>query len=357
MEKSDGVKYAPFKLTDLFTLELSAGDNQAQKLLDGDIPLVSTLNVNNGICKYISEGDGVSDIYPAEILTVDMFGQAYYQNKDFYAVSHGHVNMLRPKFMMTEMIGLYIAAVIESGFHQKYGFMQMCTQKVLKTETITLPVDTNGVPNWQYMDGYMREIEAAACKALSLCDAAKNAQPEKHATIGWKQFQIKELFQKCELDCRKTDFNKATDISTEQTDEFSLPLVNAMHFNNGIMYYGREEDWDSEEMTLDIVADGAASTGDVYAQPQKTGILYNAYLVKPYAKISAWTLQYLATVVQKCVKDRFGYDNKCTWNKVKEEYISLPVDGSGSPDWQYMENYMRNMEQRAHKTIDCLMNA
>lgn len=172
-------------------------------------------------------------------------------------------------------------------------------------------------------------------------------------TAQWKLFQVKTLLSKCELRCRKTNFSKALDVSTERTDEFNLPLVNAMHFNNGIMYYGREEDWDSEEMTLDIVSNGAIATGDVFAQPQKTGVLWDAYLVKPYTEVSAWTLQFLAAAMQKCVKDHFGYDNKCTWNKVKEEYIYLPVDVEGNPDWKYMEDCMKSKEERARKTMDC----
>ena len=355
MKQSNAEKYAQFKITDLFTLELSAGDNQAQKLLDGDTPLVSTLSTNNGICKYVREGDGISDIYPAGILTVDMFGQAYYQNQDFYAVSHGHVNMLAPKFAMSESVGLYIAAAIASGFHRKYGFMQMCTQKILRAESVFLPVDAKGEIDFPFMDNYMQKMRVAALDKLSKFLDVANMKPTPVATTGWKQFQIKSLFRKCELDCRKADFSKALDISTEQTDEFSLPLVNAMHFNNGIMYYGREEDWDAEEMTLGIVSNGAISTGDVFAQPQKTGVLWDAYLVKPFAEVSPWTLQYLSAVVQKCVKDHFGYDNKCTWNKVKEEYVSLPADANGDPDWQYMETYMQGMEQKAKQTTGCLL--
>lgn len=160
-------------------------------------------------------------------------------------------------------------------------------------------------------------------------------------TIKWKHFKLCDLFDKLDLKCKKKGFNKAFDISTEKNDEFSLPLVNAKHSNNGIMYYGRKADFDYAEMTLDVVADGAASTGDVYPQPQETGVLYNAYLIKPKIDgISNLVLCFLATVVQKCIKHKYGYDNKAGWSKVKNEQISLPVDEDGEPDWKFMENYM-----------------
>lgn len=172
-------------------------------------------------------------------------------------------------------------------------------------------------------------------------------------TSNWKEFKIGDLFEKLNLKRKKSTFNKATDISTKRTAEFNLPLVNAKHDNNGIMYYGRESEWDYAEMTIDIVGDGAASTGDVYAQPQKTGVLYNAYLVKPlWDCTSELILQYMACVIEKCVKSHFGYDNKCTWDKVKEEYIKLPATPTGEPDWEYMESYMKNIMEESEKSIE-----
>ena len=160
-------------------------------------------------------------------------------------------------------------------------------------------------------------------------------------TSKWKEFIIGDLFEKLQLDIKNENFNKALDVSEEQNEEFNLPLVNAKHGNNGIMYYGRESDFDVAEMTIDIVQNGAIATGDVYAQPQKTGVLWDAYLVKPKSAIdSPFTLMFLATVMEKSIKDKFSYDDKCVWNKARLLPISLPVDATGEPDWAYMNEYM-----------------
>lgn len=178
-------------------------------------------------------------------------------------------------------------------------------------------------------------------------------------TSGWKEFRVGELFEKLNLRFLPNRvFDKASDISEVKSEEFNLPLVNAKHSNNGIMYYGRKHEWEYEVLTIDIVADGAASTGDVYAQPQETGVLYNAYLVKPKAKcVTGLILFFLSTVIQRCVKDHFGYDNKCTWDKVKHETILLPVDKTGQPDWAYMESYMASLETKVTKSLTLLQAA
>lgn len=178
-------------------------------------------------------------------------------------------------------------------------------------------------------------------------------------TSEWKEFRVGELFEKLNLRFLPNRvFDKASDISEVKSEEFNLPLVNAKHSNNGIMYYGRKHEWEYEVLTIDIVADGAASTGDVYAQPQETGVLYNAYLVKPKAKcVTGLILFFLSTVIQRCVKDHFGYNNKCTWDKVKHETIPLPVDKTGQPDWAYMESYMANIKTKVAKSLTLLQAA
>ena len=126
-----------------------------------------------------------------------------------------------------------------------------------------------------------------------------------------------------------------------QDSEFSLPLVNAKHGGNGIMFYGREKDFESAEMTLDIVQNGAIATGDVYAQPQRTGVLWDAYLVKPKdSGVTKNALFFLAAVVERSIKQRFSWADKCTWEKASALLVKLPSKADGSPDYAFMDAYM-----------------
>lgn len=116
-----------FSITELFNVVLSAGDNQAKLLDDGDIPLVSSgKNTGNGICKWIKEGDGKSELFDANLITVDMFGKAYYQDTAFYAVSHGRVNILMPLFELNRNIGLFICSVLDKRLVEIYSLMVKC---------------------------------------------------------------------------------------------------------------------------------------------------------------------------------------------------------------------------------------
>ena len=142
---------------------------------------------------------------------------------------------------------------------------------------------------------------------------------------------------------KKEKFDKQNDVSTQKTDEFCLPLVNAKDGNNGIMYYGRESDFESSELTIDIVNDGAVSTGNVYSQPQKTGVLYNAYLIRPFCEVTPNLLHFFACTIQKSIKLKFGYQNKAGWAKVAKEKIQLPTKDS-KIDFEFMESFIAELE-------------
>lgn len=155
----DTSNWKEFSLSELFEIKLSEGDNKANLLGDGDIPLISSGSFNNGVTKYINEGDGISKIFNENVITVDMFGKAFYQDKPFYAVSHGRVNILEPRFTNNKYIGLFIASIIDGCLYPKYDFKTMCNQSQLQKEKIYLPATSSGEPDWNLMEQYMRQVE------------------------------------------------------------------------------------------------------------------------------------------------------------------------------------------------------
>lgn len=171
------------------------------------------------------------------------------------------------------------------------------------------------------------------------------------STDNWKPFVIGDIFEKNTLKCVNPNFTKALDTSEYKTEEFNLPLVNAKNDNNGIMYWGRMCDFESEEMCLDVVQNGASSTGNVYAQPQRTGVLWDAYLIKPRTTVSVRCLLFLAVVLQKILKQEFCYENKAIWDKVSVTSVDLPATAAGMPDWGYMDSLIQKAEHSAIRRL------
>ena len=145
-----------YRIGDLFKILLSKNDIQPKLVNEGSFPLVSSGKENNGICAYIEKQD--AKLWDAGLLTVDMFGKAFYQEKPFYCVSHGRVNILIPKKDMSEMSLRFIGAVIEKTTMEKYDFQEMCTGTKLAEEFILLPSGDNGQPDLEGMEKFMCSI-------------------------------------------------------------------------------------------------------------------------------------------------------------------------------------------------------
>lgn len=149
-----------FRIGDLFNCVLSKGDLKEPECSDGKIPLISSGDSNNGCVKFIDEsGDGKAEIFEGNCLTLDMFCKAYYQDSNFYSVSHGRVNILKPKFEFDKYIGLFIATVINNErFRFSYGRAVYST--VAENMQIKLP-SINGKPDLTFMRNYIKSLPFA----------------------------------------------------------------------------------------------------------------------------------------------------------------------------------------------------
>ena len=352
MAKIDTSGWKKFLVGKLFDVVKGTRLTKAN-MIPGDIRFIGSSAMNNGCTAMVGNTE---NMHPANTITVcynGSVGETFYQDRPFLASDD--VNVLYPKFDMTKEIALFIAPLIKS-VSARYNYVDKWKQEEMIAGAIKLPVDLSGEPDWAYMDEYMsavmRESEASL-ESLRQADEAKHALNVHE----WREFIIGDLFEKLQLDVKKEDFNKTFDVSEKRTEEFNLPLVNAKHGNNGIMYCGREADFETAEMTIDIVQNGAIATGDVYAQPQRTGVLWDAYLVKPKAEIdSAFTLMFLATVLEKAIKDKFSYDDKCVWDKAKLLTVTLPCTSDNEPDWAYMDEYMRTIMESAASDLSAMQS-
>ena len=288
--------------------------------------------------------------------------QFFYMATDFYAGQF--TKTIYPKFEgFNEEVALYFISLFNKQSIYLSGRLVREFENEFTKIKIKLPT-LNGELALGYMVDRIRELEVDRIRDLeaylqvtglssyTLTDEEKELiRGGAGNPAGYCNVTIGDLFTKLNLK-PKIKFSKREDVSTVCTREFDLPLVNAKHGNNGIMFYGRSSDWEYAENTIDIVNDGAISTGDVYAQPQKTGVLYNAYLVKPkYFGINENILLYLSTCLQKSIKLKFGYDNKAAWQRVAEEKIYLPHDANGDVDYNYMSKFVGIVKKQVIKNF------
>ncbi|TQR47370.1 restriction endonuclease subunit S, partial [Campylobacter troglodytis] len=169
----------------------------------------------------------------------------------------------------------------------------------------------------------------------------------------WEEFRIGDLFELFEL--KKLNPLDTREFRVKEQDEsHPIPAVVAKVGDNGIMYYVGKDDFETTKNKLVVIGDGAVASGLVYYQGQEFTILHNAYaiMLKMPTFETRQNYLFLACALQKAIFDFFGYENKPTWNKVKECKIKLPTLKNGQIAFEFMEQWIRELEAERIRELE-----
>ena len=356
-KKLNEVKWGEFKIGDLFEIQKISNMLSKEDLSDDySYPAYSSDSENNGIIGYTNNPEFICDEkHPVYITFGDHTRTLNIARKSFSVLDN--VKVLLPctnkNNSLLFMISVWKKQIPNLGYARHW--------KVAKNCILSLPITPENKIDFDFMEAFIRELEEerirelAAYLKVSGFDNYELSKCESEALahfneLKWKEFRIGDLYNKIEL--HNLNFDKKKDTSSEKSEKYTLPIVNAKHGENGIMFYGDKNIFDSEEMTIDIVQNGAVATGDVYPQPQRTGVLWDAYLIKSIKhKDSRESLFYFTATIQKSIKQKFCYEFKATWERVKEEMISLPVTPDDSPDYAFMETFISAVQKLVIKDV------
>lgn len=334
MGKIDTSGWKEFQIGDLFEACLSKDDIQPKDFVEGKIPLVSSGKENNGIIAFVE--DEKARLWDKNTLTIDMFGKVFYQESPYFAVSHGRVNILLPKISMTKGCLQFIGCAIEKVASQKYAFNEMCTgTKVLK-DNIKLPATPDGAPDWAYMESYMANLEIKVVESLTLLQAAKDAEKKKVDTREWGEFRVGELFAQ----------ERGKEKAPKQNEPGDCPLIQETNNNNG---------FDRMVVPTKVIKGNSITVSINYAQ----NVFYQAddfcasvnIAVLRNNHLNRYNSQFVCSVLRNA-HQKFDYTSKISKELLNKEMIMLPVDKTGQPDWAYMEEYMRKVEERVKVMIE-----
>ena len=154
MNKIDISQWKPFAIEKLFTVVKGTRLTKAN-MRDGEIRFIGASAINNGVTAQISNKE---KLHPANTITITYngsVGEAFYKDKEFWASDD--VNVLYPKFEMNQYIALFIIPLLKAT-GRKYAFVDKWKKETMEKDTIMLPVDEKGKPDFSYMETYMKGI-------------------------------------------------------------------------------------------------------------------------------------------------------------------------------------------------------
>lgn len=179
----------------------------------------------------------------------------------------------------------------------------------------------------------------------------------------FKKFRIGSVLEKIDTPKIKA---KANDFPTEYSDEYCVPLLTAGAENQGLNRYAKHFDCPMIINNCISISANGANSGICFYQPHDFAVLQDAYAVK----VIGYDIQnveeglYLTGALNKAVRDNHDWVNKAGWNHIKDDNIELPVIENPNPDhkytvddidWQYMRDYIKELERDYIKELDAYL--
>ena len=341
MKKIDTSQWKTFNLSDLgFANYHGRRQNRANRI-EGNIPLLTAGRENQGVATYISN----PLVQYKDAITIDMFGNCFY-HKGTYAGDDNIYFFVNDE--LSDYAKLFIATVLNTVNSKIYAYVEQFRQTHADALAIKLPITPNGLPNWNYMESYMRKMLKEAEINL-VCLNQANKEAVKIDTGFWKTYRLDEIFY-----MRNTHSITQKDITP---DSGNTPYVTASNINNGVMtYIDCPEEWKDKGHC--IMIGGKTLT---FSYQQHDFCSNDSHNIALYAIDSRGANElcylFMISALRSAFSSKYSWSDSISMKKIKDEMFSLPSADDGSPDWDYMASYMRKMLKQTKVDIDLLTNA
>lgn len=301
------------KLNDLFYIEypktLIFSDMTINK---NGINFVSSQDKNNSVVAKVEECEDIKR-YPAGVITVPLKGSvlmAHVQPEPCY-IAH-QIAVLSPKRPMTKQEKLYYCMCIrKNAYRFNYGRQADRTLK-----DIILP---DAIPEW-VMTSKVKPLSTSINKSNWIFDTKK-----------WIGYTMDALFR----------FEKGKRLTKEAMIPGNTNYLGAISENNGV----REKitaDYAWQPNCITVNYNGSVGEAFYQSEPFWASDDVNILYAKNFWEMNKYIAMFLITVI-KANKYRFGYGRKWTIEKMKETIIKLPGMEDGTPDFTYMERYIKSL--------------
>ena len=136
---------------------------------------------------------------------------------------------------------------------------------------------------------------------------------------------------------------------------WDLPATTAVWSNNQI---GKYIDRKWATILKDVFSATANWFWKVFFQPNEFTVLQDSYAftLKKSVKNIKRLQMYFVSILNK-IYSKYSWENKSWWNKIKEEIISLPTLSNWELAYEYMENYIKEIEAYHIKEIEAYLQS
>lgn len=350
----------PFSNTRLFSVKelfplLINGKGNNNILSDGDsTPYLGAKKDENGVMRYCAKDSALTMKGNCICFICNgagSVGYTLYMDRPFIATSDivaGYNDNLNPYIAMY-LISLFDLERPRFSYGRKW-------KKTLKDTTIPLPQTDSGNVDWVAIDSYIKNsiMPILPSRAKTIWSLGVDKTPITQNSLklsdrDWKWFRYDEVFKIC-----KGFYNKKPD----HNPNGDIPFIGATDANNGVTSLTDIETIMISTKTGDlpnspledklfkpncITVSNNGSVGYAFYQSKAFTCSHD---VNPLYLLDRDMNKYIGMFLCSIIElDRYRWNYGRKWRPIRmpSSMIKLPVNSSGKPDWQFMEEYIKRL--------------
>lgn len=306
-------------------------------MVEGERPFIGASDSNNGITFFTSS---VNESLDKNVLGVNYNGSVGFSFYHPYQALFSD-DVKRVSWIKKERNNRYTLLFLSCIIHQqkdKYAYGYKFNGQRMKRQKILLPVTSMGVPDWAFMEAYMRQKEQEIlkptierlCKHLIFNQLTGGGNSLR---TNWKAFYFTEVF---------TEIQRGKRLKKADHIQGNSPYVSATALNNGVDgFVGNTSGIRSFSDCLTVANSGSVGSAffhqyefvasDHVTQLKREGLDKYAYL-------------FMIPLINR-LAEKYSFNREINDERIKREKILLPVTESGEIDFAFMSSFMKNVEK------------
>ena len=356
LEQDFSIEWQEYKIGNLFDIIKRGKRLKSTDRILGAIPFITAGVGEQGLSSYV--GNDI-EIFPANSLTIDMFGSVFYRSFNYGADDHVAV-LASSEQKYSKYVLLYIAPLIQKVISGRFDYSRNFYASDAPEIKIQLPTVNKEIA-FDYIEKFVATLETERLATLELylqttglssyeLDFNEKDVLDGLAEVEWKEFRMEDVlvWQK-----NISELNPLHLDSLTISDEKKYPFYGQATVNNGIIEYRHlKDDVLNNKLSKSTILIHSNNQNTVYLDTPfylkdghgATSVLQSDYLNK-------LTAQFFMGSIKKVILQKYTYNSKATKIELKNTYIQLPVKSDGTPDYDYMSTFISAMQKVVIKDV------
>jgi len=355
-ERLQNVEWGEYKLEKLFEkikvnkLKYKTKDLPNHKTPEYSLPALTAGIENQGLNNYVPN---VGATVLKNVISISAnganTGATFYQNKEFTVLQDAYaLKWIFDNTVLSDNQYLFLTSSISKTVYGNYEWTNKAGWERIKTESIMLPVNTDGKIDFDFMESFIAELEAervaelAAYLKVSGADNYELSDEERDVLHSFDNLQFGEFTY-------ENIFNNIVQgrrLKKDDQRRGSIPFVMAGRTNTGIVNYVSNPiaSFPENSITVDIFGN-TFYRSYAFGAGDDTGVYWNSEM-----KYSKDTMLFLATAMEKSIAGKFSYGKKLRSSQSRNIKMKLPIK-DGAIDFDFMETLIRAVKKLVIKDV------